>query len=236
MMLGGNAASEVRAAVFDVDGVLLDSLPAHLAICRDKSREFKFPLSIPTARELRNMVRRGVTISPMKEFFRAVGFPEELAARADSDYKRDFARDYRSPPFAGVAPMLARLAEARVVLGFVTSNTLKNVSRGLGDLMRYFGEFAFSCDHPREQSKLDALRELLKTMGVAADNAVYVGDQPADARAATQAGMKFLGVTYGWGLDRGDSSLRTVDSPAELADALLDVLHVPRPQRQLTYG
>jgi len=223
---------EVRAAVFDVDGVLLNSLPAHLAICRDKSQEFGLHVRVPTERELRDMVRRGVVISPMKEFFRAVGFPEALAQRADDDYERDFSWRYRSVPFAGVDAVLARLAEADVLLGVVSSNTLLNVSSGLGSLMRYFGDFAFTRDHPRDQPKAAALRELLAMMRVAPHRAVYVGDQPADARAAQLVGTRFLGVTYGWGLGPGDLGLRTVDTPAELANGLLEMLRAedtPRP-------
>jgi phosphoglycolate phosphatase len=228
-------AGEQRAVLFDVDGVLLDSLPAHLAICRDKSQEFGCPLDIPNERQLRDMVRRGAVISPMKEFFRTVGFSDELAARADEDYEREFGRRYSCPPFVGIPELLQRLADAGVLLGLVSSNTLENVTSGLGVLMQHFGNRAFTRDHPRQQSKAAALSELLGQMQVDPRRAVYVGDQPADARAAQQAGMNFLGVTYGWGLGRGDLGLRTVDNPSELGSELLASLNLEARARTGTY-
>jgi hypothetical protein len=70
---------EIKLVLFDVDGVLLDSLVPHLRICQDKSREYQLNLRIPNPSEFRTMVRAGVKISPMKFMFMAVGFPEALA-------------------------------------------------------------------------------------------------------------------------------------------------------------
>src|SRR5215471_316350 len=125
----------ISAVLFDVDGVLIDSLEPHLKICRDKSREFKLGLKIPDARAFRDMVRRGVPISPMKQFFIAVGFPEPLAEKANADYQREFATRYAPAPFPGVKRMLKQLAVGGVALGVVTSNTRSIVTAALGDAM-----------------------------------------------------------------------------------------------------
>jgi beta-phosphoglucomutase-like phosphatase (HAD superfamily) len=53
-----------RAVFFDVDGVLLDSLPQHLQICHDKAIEFGLKLKIPTVDQFRQLIRRGVKVSP----------------------------------------------------------------------------------------------------------------------------------------------------------------------------
>src|SRR6478735_8396639 len=80
-----------RLALFDADGVLLDSLSPHLQICADKSREFNLGLTIPSPEEMKAMIRRKVRISPMKDFFTAVGFPDDIAEQADRDYQATFA-------------------------------------------------------------------------------------------------------------------------------------------------
>jgi len=97
-----------RAVFFDVDGVLVDSLPQHLQICRDKSIEFGLDIRIPTVEEFRDLVRRGTKVSPMRYFFLAVGFPEDLAERAVADYDRDFVQRYRPRTFPGVERMMER--------------------------------------------------------------------------------------------------------------------------------
>ncbi|MGZ5267125.1 MAG: hypothetical protein ACXWCC_10055, partial [Caldimonas sp.] len=59
-------SSQERLTVFfDVDGVLLDSLPQHLAICSDKAREYGLRLSIPDVQGFRRLVAAGVKVSPM---------------------------------------------------------------------------------------------------------------------------------------------------------------------------
>ena len=112
-----------RAVFFDVDGVLVDSLPQHLQICRDKAVEFGLKLKIPTVDEFRQLVRRGTKVSPMRYFFLAVGFPEDYAARAVADYQREFIQRYRPKAFPGVSEMLKTLQAAELKLGLVTSNT-----------------------------------------------------------------------------------------------------------------
>jgi phosphoglycolate phosphatase-like HAD superfamily hydrolase len=129
-----------RAVFFDVDGVLVDSLPQHLQICHDKAMEFGLNLKIPTVDEFRQLIRRGTKVSPMRYFFLAVGFPEDFAARAVADYEREFIQRYRPKVFAGVNKMLNTLQTAGLKLGLVTSNTRANVVPALGNAMQYFEE------------------------------------------------------------------------------------------------
>lgn len=54
-----------------------------------------------------------------------------------------------------------------------------------------------------------------------AKNAVLVGDSVYDKNGAEIAGVDFLGVTYGFGIKKGDktnSRFDTVDSPVELTE------------------
>src|SRR5271156_5345174 len=130
----------LRAVFFDVDGVLIDSLPQHLQICRDKAKEFGLRLEITNVNEFRELVRRGIKVSPMRYFFLAVGFPGDLAKRAGADYEKEFMQRYRPRAFAGVDKMLDTLRRARLDLGLVTSNPRANVAPALGSAMEYFDE------------------------------------------------------------------------------------------------
>jgi phosphoglycolate phosphatase len=211
----------VSAIFFDVDGVLVDSLEAHLQICRDKNREFGLKLKIPTARQLREMVSRGVRISPMKEFFVAVGFPETFAEKADADYRRDFAAKYAVKPFPGVKRMLLELARTGVALGLVTSNTRAIVAASLGDAARVFrSDLRFTIDHPKRLGKAEALIAGARKLRVLPSAVLYVGDQPKDLEAARAAGTQFLGVTFGWGISGKEKNLDTVDTIPALGRAL----------------
>lgn len=213
-----------NAVFFDVDGVLVDSLPQHLRICQDKAREYGITdVVVPDIAEFRGRVSRGTQVSPMINFFLAVGFPQAAAERAVRDYEQEFAARYRPQPFPGIEPMLRRLCASGVVLGLVTSNIRANVDPVLGAALEHFNpscRFYFdSAANPMTKSSY--LREGVRRLNLDPARCSYVGDQPADVQAALEAHVHFLGVTYGWGLVDGQKGLTLVDGVAQIADALL---------------
>jgi len=217
--MSGPAAKPV---FFDVDGVLLDSLPQHLAICVDKAREYGLQVRVPDVRQFREMVASGIKVSPMLNFFLAVGFPLHLAEQAVEAYDSEFVKRYRPRAFGGVRTMLRRLHGAGHPLGLVTANIAANVETPLRDVLSYFDSrclfYIDRYDPPR--SKSWCLSEGSKVLGASPQECTFVGDQPGDATAAQVAGWRFLGVSYGWGLLKGDPKLRIVDSPADVVDVV----------------
>jgi N-acetyl-D-muramate 6-phosphate phosphatase len=212
----------LTSVMFDVDGVLLDSLTPHLQICEDKNREYQLGLAIPRPEEFRQMVRRGVKISPMKFFFQAVGFPSKYADRAFEQYQGTFMRDYRPEPFPQIDEMLFKLASAGLKLGIVTSNVRSNVDAALGPNMRFFEpKCIITKDDYASDSKKDALLSAAKRLNVDIISTIYVGDQPADWVAAKETGAGFLGVTYGWGISENDTDFPVVNDVMAVAGYIL---------------
>jgi phosphoglycolate phosphatase-like HAD superfamily hydrolase len=213
----------LKAVFFDVDGVLIDSLPQHLQICRDKAIEFGLNLRIPTVEQFRELVRRGTKVSPMRYFFLAVGFPEVLVERAVADYESEFMQRYRPAPFANVEKLLTILQKAGLKLGLVTSNTGHNVVPALGHSMKHFEErcLFFFDRYPVPKMKPWCLTEGARLLNARLQECVYIGDQPGDAIAAADAGTRFLGVTYGWGISERDKQYTTAKSVLEIADKLI---------------
>jgi phosphoglycolate phosphatase len=207
--------------IFDVDGVLLDSLPEHLRICEDKNLEFGLGLKIPTTSEFKEMVRRGTRISPMEYFFMAVGFDRESAEKANRQYQEIFIEKYPPKPFVGTQETLSTLHDAGVMLGIVTSNVKANVVKALGDSMRVFRQ---DCVYSR-----DAMAGIQKSGAIALAKAtfctdaevLYVGDQRADWEAAETAGVQFLGAAYGWGISEDDKEFPIVRSVSEICGYVL---------------
>jgi|HubBroStandDraft_5_1064220.scaffolds.fasta_scaffold332872_2 phosphoglycolate phosphatase len=207
----------LRIAIFDVDGVLLDSLDAHLQVCRDQARQFGLSIKLPSIEEFRRLVAHGAVVSPMVEFFRTVGFSEKLAELANEHYRREFARKYPVGPFPGVSAMLAAVAATGVGLGIVTSNTRAIITSGLGDAMRFFDERCIiTDDDSRRVTKAEALGDCARTYGAKPDAMLYIGDQPRDFAAAQLAHVPFLGVTYGWGIEAGETRFAVAQSPQDI--------------------
>jgi phosphoglycolate phosphatase-like HAD superfamily hydrolase len=214
---------KLSSVIFDVDGVLLDSLRPHLQICEDKNREYGLGLSIPKPEDFKKMVRRGIKISPMKYFFEAVGFPSDYAERAVAQYKENFMRDYAPKPFPKVEEMLSKLASTGLRLGIVTSNVRSNIDAALGTSMQFFHpECILTKDALVSESKADALLLAAKRLHAEVIETIYVGDQPADWIAAKEARMRFLGVTYGWGISEEDKEFPVVGSVMAIAEYILN--------------
>jgi HAD superfamily hydrolase (TIGR01549 family) len=213
----------LRAVFFDVDGVLLDSLPGHLAFCARKAKDYGLALTVPSVLSMRQRIADGARVSPMLHFFLNVGFPPNLAEQATREYETEFARQYSPPPFPDIAELLARLTQARLILGLVTANVARNVEAGLKDLLSYFDpRCRFYLDRDViPKTKREHLTEALALLELRADECVFVGDQPADARAAREASVRFLGVSYGWGLLDDTPHCEIVGSVLGIADALV---------------
>ena len=211
----------IKLVLFDADGVLLDSLVPHLKICEDKNKEFGLGLRIPSPSELKAMARCGVRISPMTDFFMAVGFPKELAKKANSQYKRLFMRRYAPARFPQTDQMLARLHHSGFRMGIVTSNIRTNVVESLSQSMKYFDpDLIFSKDDVAS-SKAEAIIAAMAKAQVTQTETLYVGDQLADWEAAKAAGAKFLGVAFGWGLSEEDHFCPIVREVSDIASYVL---------------
>ena len=210
------------AVLFDVDGVLVDSLDAHLRILRDKAVQYGVRAEVPGPAQLKRMLKSGTVISPMIEFFRAVGFPPELAERAERDYRSEFLTKYPSQPYPGAQALLERLRDAELSLGIVTSNTLANVRASLGSLFDAFDpELVFDPDHQSAPTKTIALERAANTLRIPREQLLFVGDQVSDFNAARASGTPFLGVSYGWVFEEGEPEMDTARSPAEVGDYAL---------------
>lgn len=213
----------ISAVIFDIDGVLLDSLVSHLQICKDKSEEFGLGITIPTAENFRKLVRNGVKISPMKYFFEAVGFSPEYSDKAVVQYNEIFMRDYSPKPFPQVNNMLSKLAQVGFKLGIVSSNVRANIDAALGVNMHFFdSECIFTKEDVLNVSKTDALLIAAKKLKINISEVLYVGDQPADYMAAREAGANFLGVAYGWGISVEDKAFPVVNNVMAIAKYILE--------------
>lgn len=214
----------LRAAVFDVDGVLLDSFGPHLQFCKDKGAEHGIHISVRNVDEWRKIVSSGVKISPMRYFLLAVGFPDERVLNTILDeYEKAFVRDYPSKPFPGVGNMLSRLSSVGLELGIVTSNVRANIESALGAYMRFFKpECVFAKNDAINITKAEAICAVAERLGFVASEVVYIGDQPLDWQAAKEAGVNFLGVAYGWGIYANDDRFPVVESVAAITDYILN--------------
>jgi phosphoglycolate phosphatase len=203
------------AAVFDLDGTLVDTLPDLWAALNDLLAEIGRPPVAPD--DVRLMVGEGAA-SLVARGLAATGDALDEPARAA--LVRRYVEIYAARPAAGSLPYpnalatLQRLATDGLALGVCT-----NKPQGLSDavlqalgLAPLFGAVVGGDALPFRKPDPRHLTAVLDRLGVAAADTVYIGDSPTDVATARAAGVPVVAVNWGY----------TRIAPAALgADALI---------------
>ena len=206
----------LRLIVFDWDGTLADSTAiiadAIRAACADVGAE------VPDRIAARYVIGLGLSdalrhVAPTL----APGRHSELSARFRHHY---LARDAEIPLFEGARELLDDLDRAGYYLAVATGKTRIGLDRSLihTRLTRRF-HVPRCADEGRPKPHPDMLLHVLATTGVAAGDALMIGDTTHDLDLACNAGTHALAVTYGAHEKEGLASrnpLGTVHSIAEL--------------------
>ena len=187
-----------RLAIFDLDGTLVDSFPWFLGIMDQVAEKHGFE-SIRTE-DIETVRGLGA-----REIIRRQRVPMWRMPLIAADLRRRKAKDLASIPlFPGVEAMLGRLAANGVVCALVSSDAEDNARRALGAGARSIAHFACGA---ALFGKAKKFRQVLSRTGIAADEAIAIGDELRDAEAAAKAGIAFGAVT--WGYASADALRRT---------------------------
>lgn len=190
------AASAYAAALFDLDGTLVDSL-ADIAAAMNHT-----------------LAAHGLPTHPLEAYRRFVGegvrrlveraLPRErleLAETILADYQRRYAEHLlvHTAPFPGIAQLLDALA-ARGLAVAVLSNKPDGATRRI--VQALFSSWRLEPVHgerphvPRKPDPTAAL-EIARVLGVEPGRCLFVGDSAIDMQTARNAGMMPVGVLWG---------------------------------------
>jgi phosphoglycolate phosphatase len=177
-------------AIFDFDGTLADTFPFFLSVFNTIADRHSFRrIDVSRAAALRHY--------SVREMMDHVGMPAwklPLASRTFMAMMKDSAHTIAL--FDGVAAVLRHLAAHGVQLAVVSSNSEHNVRTVLGpELAGLIGRFECGMSIFGKASRI---RTVLKDSGVAARDALYIGDQATDLDAARKAGVAFGAVHWGF--------------------------------------
>ena len=203
-----------RAIIWDLDGVIVDSLELRLAALRNAAsgagvkaldeRDLRRWLCHGPKFALRNI--RGANTS-LRDF-------ERFCRRAASQYLTEFP---------GISQTLESLDQAGVRQGLVTSRTATDTERWLDlcHVPRLFQVRITYSDGLRPKPDPASLLVIAERLQVPVQESAYIGDTIDDGIACERAGMPFL--LAGWGTPDTDEVLATV-SPDGVMESLPDIL------------
>lgn len=186
-----HAPEGLRAILFDWDGTLVDSAEASFHCYVSVFRTLDIPFD-------RDRFER--TYSPnWHHTYVAVGLPPERWREADALWHQAYT-GHRNRLVHGARESLARLREAGLVQGIVTSGERQRVSQELNALgvAGYFGTTVFGGDAQNRKPHPEGLLLGLERLAVAPAQAAYVGDSPEDVQMARAAGVYSVGIPGGF--------------------------------------
>ncbi len=177
----------IKAIIFDIDGVLLDSLEANHKYYSEIFKKF--------GREFvdLNEYRDKYYSMPVKDVLRnLIGFEgEELDKKfAEAKSMPHYPGLYKVPE--GEKEIIKKLSR-RYKLAIVTGRyALESTFQATG-VKNYFSVSVKFGDYKKPKPDPEPLTIALQRLDVKADEVVYVGDTEEDLRAAKPLGIKFIG-------------------------------------------
>jgi phosphoglycolate phosphatase-like HAD superfamily hydrolase len=185
-----------KAAIFDIDGTLLDSVDLHAIAWHEAMVEFGHDVSFEQARS--QIGKGGDKLIPV---FLSENDQRDHGKELEEWRGRRFKSAYLPliRPFSAVPNLLRRVRDAGIRIAVASSAKKGEIDKyleiaGITDLV----EVSTSAEDA-EESKLapDVFEIVLKKLKIEGADAIAIGDTPYDAEAAGKARIETIGVLCG---------------------------------------
>jgi HAD superfamily hydrolase (TIGR01509 family) len=187
----------IKAAIFDMDGTLIDSVDAHARAWQLALEHFGYRESFEDVRH--QIGKGGDQLMPVflsNEELKEKG--EALEKYRGELFKRDFMHTIQ--PFPRVRELFLKMRDARIQAVLASS--------AKGDELEYYKKLCKIDDLIEANTSSDDAEKskpypdifqaaLAKTKGVKPEEAIVVGDTPYDVIAAKRAGIESIGMLCG---------------------------------------
>jgi len=185
-----------KAAIFDVDGTLLDSVDLHALAWHEAMVRFGHGVSFEQARS--QIGKGGDKLIPVflsEDERRDHG--KELDAWRSEHFKAKYLSLIR--PFSAVPDLLQRCQDAGLKIAIASSAKKDELEKylAIAGVSRMIDETVSSEDVEQSKPAPDIFEAVLKKLAIQGRDAVAIGDTPYDAEAAGKAGVRTIGVLCG---------------------------------------
>ena len=205
-----------RALVWDIDGTSLNTLKGLVAAYQYTIEQLNLPEK--SYEEIATFI--GPT--PQTIFVSKFGL-SEIEAQKVADVFRDRYKNVdllKAEPYSNLLSVLESFSK----MGYKQAVATNKRQDYAVDICKHFGidkycQPIYGADNFNKLSKAELIKNCLKDLEVADNQAVMIGDTIGDKVAAEQAGVGFIGVNYGFGFNNVDGY---ANSPSEILDLLKD--------------
>lgn len=194
--------TNLRLAIFDMDGTLMDSQASILGAMASAYKTAGH--AAPTADAIRGII--GLSLVEAVQHL-TPSFDVSEASRVAEFYKQHFveararnAAESAAPLYDGALNALMALKQdPEVLLGVATGKARRGLEHALKthDLGAYFVTTQSADEHPSKPNP-SMIDQCLRDTGVDVDNTVMIGDTTFDISMGVAAGVKTIGVSWGY--------------------------------------
>lgn len=205
----------IRGVLLDVDGTLIDSNTAHAQAWVDALNEFGITVTLDQVLPLIGM--GGDNLLPAIAGLDKDDHPgKQIALRRGEIFKERYQAGIQ--PLPGVRDLIERLRADGLKLVVATSAQSDEVDHllaiaGVDDLV---DKTTTSDDAENSKPDPDIIQAALKRGGLAAHEAIMIGDTEYDIEAARKAGVDTIAFRSGGHGDKLAGALAVYDDPADL--------------------
>lgn len=180
----------IKAVIFDIDGVLLDSFEANLKFFQNLMDHFGYPL--PTREEFPAIFHLSMWDAVIK--LTGLSLEEDIKKIWEAGKGRDIDYPLELLNVPDNTESTLNTIAKNYSLAIVTSRIRDNVYEApkLADLKRYFPVVVAYEDTEKHKPDPEPLLLAAKKLNLKPEEAAYIGDTESDARAAHAAGMKVV--------------------------------------------
>ena len=200
-----------RLALFDLDGVLIDSRAnmeaAWTHVCET------FGLNIPFEQYFAEI---GL---PFAEIMDRIGAPGNRADLAAAYSRGSLAAFDRIRVYDGIGPLLRILRDSAISIGIVTSKDAARTARAIDLIGTPFDTVRPPAPDLAGKPAPDQLLAAAADLGIPPGAAIYIGDMAVDMAAARNAGMAYAHAAWGYGAVPDECDV-VADDPADLVRIL----------------
>lgn len=209
--------SAVKLVIFDWDGTVMDSvgrIVSSMQIAAEKTG-----IAVPDAAAVQHII--GLSLDPAFDIL----FPDTSKAQRQTlfeHYRDEYVlhNNTPTPMFEGAEALFEQLANQNILLAVATGKARKGLDRIFAEtgLARYFATTRCA-DEAQSKPHPDMLQQIIAELGLAAHEAVMVGDTSHDLKMAQAIAMPRVGVSHG----AHDATLLRQYQPLAVIDRLADL-------------
>lgn len=207
-----NSQNFDKLVAFDLDGVLLDSLPG-------MKSAWEQAMSI-TGLDIAFKSYASQLGLPFPTILENLGVPKLLRDQVTETYFASSAREELAAPYPDTKSNLERLIQAGFRLAVLTSKPMESANRLISEHFEGLFSEVISPEQivsGRAKPAPDGLLQITSSLGIDPKKTVYVGDMGVDYETANRANIEFFHAAWGYG-EIDERNLNRFSSLGNLVD------------------